>query len=118
MHVGNAFDAVYLQTCLNLLNRYVEEDRTERYLTKRDLYMFKRPAAQVLEVLVTCRFEDTEVWIAGDVTYASMFGLQLSFHNLPRRPALVALRRARRTVGANGRVFAFSRVLASFSIGA
>lgn len=90
MHVENAFDAVYLLACLNLLNRYVKEDRKERYLTKRDLYMFKRRAAQVLEVLVAHRYENAEVWIAGDVTYACMFGLQFSFHNLPRRAAMLA----------------------------
>lgn len=44
--------------------------------------MFKRRSAQVLELLVAHRYENTEGWISGDVTYACMFGLQFSFHNL------------------------------------
>lgn len=90
MYVENTHDAVYLLACLNLLNRYVKEDRTERHFTKRDLYLFKRRVSQVLEIVIAHRFEKGEVWIAGDVTYACLFGLQFSFHNLPKRPALAA----------------------------
>lgn len=89
LYVDNAYDAVYLLARLNLLNRYVKEDRPERYLSNAAMYAFKRRAAQVLEVLIV-RYKDAEVWMAGDVTYASVFGLQFSFHNLPRRPALLA----------------------------
>ena len=89
LYVDNVYDVTYMLACLNLLNRYVKEDREERHVTKRDLYMFKRRVSQVLEVVVSRQYGGAEVWIAKDVTYASLFGVQFSFHNLPPRRGLL-----------------------------
>ena len=80
--VENAQSALVFFAAMNFLNAYVKQPYADPHLYKR--YWFKNDVIRVFETLIKHPIEFVTIYLAQDVNYVSVAGLQFSFHNLEK----------------------------------
>lgn len=84
--INDTQSALLFFAAMNFLNAYVKKPYADPHFHKR--YMFKNDVARTLEVLITRPIEGVSIYLAQDVNYVSVGGLQFSFHNLEKTDIL------------------------------
>jgi len=96
LNVEDAAGTLLFFAAGNFLNAYVKKPYADPHFHKR--YLFKNDVTRVIESLTTRPLVDVSVYLAQDVDYVRVKGLQFSFHNLENTPILSAFRQSERNV--------------------
>jgi ArsR family transcriptional regulator len=96
LHVVDTQSALLFFAAMNFLNAYVKKPDADPHFHKR--YMFKNDVARVLERLLQNPIDGVSVYLAPDVTYVSVGGLQFSFHNLDKTEILTSYQRSDKNI--------------------
>ena len=78
--------AMLFFAAMNFLNAYVKKPDADLHFHKR--YLFKFDVTRVLEAILQNPINGVSIYLAPDVTYVNVGGLQFSFHNLEQTEIL------------------------------
>ncbi len=84
--VADIPSALVFFAAMNFLNAYVKKPYADPHFRKR--YMFKNDVTRGLESLIQHPLSGLSIYMAKDVNYVSVGGLQFSFHNLEKTQIL------------------------------
>lgn len=96
LNVEDELSALLFFAAGNFLNAYVKKPYADPRFHKR--YLFKNDVTRVIESLTVHSIDDVSVYLAQDVDYVRVKGLQFSFHNLEKTPILSAYKQSDRNV--------------------
>jgi ArsR family transcriptional regulator len=96
LEVNDAPSALVFFAAMNFLNTYVKKPYAEPHFHNR--YLFKNDVTSVIEALILSPIPGVEVYLAQDVNYVSVKGLQFSFHHLEKTQILSQFKQSDRNV--------------------
>lgn len=92
LNVVDPQSALLFFAAMNFLNAYVKKPDADPHFHKR--YMFKNDVTRMFERLLQNPIAGVSVYLAPDVTYVSVGGLQFSFHNLEKTEILTSFQQS------------------------